>query len=119
MIVEDCIARDKSNPVTDPRQTSRSVTEMKEWVCSKITKPDGNVRRDCTRLYTGGEAFTVCYTNTAEGSTCLCSAELCNGAVSRINRFSFIAAAAASVLSSILMYFPHPHLHRYYSPLSS
>ena len=78
--VEDCIDRDKRNPLTDPRETSRSVSEMKEWTCSKADRPDGTVVRDCTRLYTGGTLFRVCYTNSAEGSTCICSAELCNGA---------------------------------------
>uniref|UniRef100_A0A0K2U1E7 Low density lipoprotein receptorrelated protein 2 [Equus caballus] n=2 Tax=Lepeophtheirus salmonis TaxID=72036 RepID=A0A0K2U1E7_LEPSM len=52
---------------------------MKEWVCSKIDRPNGQVIRDCMQLYTGGEAFRVCYTNDEHGSTCLCSAELCNG----------------------------------------
>ena len=47
MTVEDCIIRDRKNPVHDPRETSRSVSEMKEWTCAKMTKPDGTVRRDC------------------------------------------------------------------------
>ncbi len=36
MVVEDCIERDRRNPLTDPRETSRSVSEMKEWTCSKV-----------------------------------------------------------------------------------
>ena len=81
MVVEDCLERDKANPITDPRETSRSVSEMKEWGCSKMDRADGTVVRDCMKLYTGGEAFRVCYTNTADGSTCMCSRELCNGDV--------------------------------------
>ena len=79
MVVEDCIERDRRNPLTDPRETSRSVSEMKEWTCSKLDRPDGSVERDCLRLYTGGTLFRVCYTNSADGSTCICSGELCNG----------------------------------------
>ena len=81
LTVEDCRARDKDKRVSDPREKSRSVSEMKEWVCSKIIKPKGQgVVRDCMRLYTGGEALRVCYANQAEGITCLCSKDLCNGA---------------------------------------
>lgn len=76
---EDCFLRDRKNPEFDPRETSRSVSEMKEWVCSKIDRPDGTTTKDCMRLYTGGEAFRVCYSSYADGSTCLCSSELCNG----------------------------------------
>ena len=43
----------------DPREKPRSVSELKEWVCSKYDRPDGVVIRDCMRLYTGGEAFRV------------------------------------------------------------
>lgn len=81
--VEDCRTRDRDKRVMDPREISRSVSEMKEWVCSKIIKPDadgGGVVRDCLRLYTGGEALRVCYANQAQGVTCLCSDELCNHA---------------------------------------
>ena len=38
--VEDCRTRDRDKRVMDPREISRSVSEMKEWVCSKIIKPD-------------------------------------------------------------------------------
>ena len=86
MTVEDCIIRDRKNPVLDPHQTSRSVSEMKEWVCSKMAKPDGKIYRDCLRLYTGGEAFQVCYSSIADGSSCLCSSELCNGSPSPTHR---------------------------------
>ncbi|XP_071744223.1 uncharacterized protein [Lepeophtheirus salmonis] len=79
-VVEDCLKRGvPKEDELDPRETSRSVSEMKEWVCSKIDRPNGQVIRDCMQLYTGGEAFRVCYTNDEHGSTCLCSAELCNG----------------------------------------
>ena len=82
MTVEDCIDRDKKYPVHDPKETSRSVSEMKEWTCSKMHKPDGSVIRDCMRLYTGGEEFHVCYSNIKDGDTCLCSSELCNKSTS-------------------------------------
>ena len=82
MTVEDCIIRDKNYPVHDPKETSRSVSEMKEWTCSKMHKPDGRVIRDCMRLYTGGEEFHVCYSNIKDGDTCLCSSELCNKSTS-------------------------------------
>ena len=88
MTVEDCIVRDRKNPVTDPHETSRSVSEMKEWVCSKLDKPDGTIHRDCMRLYTGGDAFRVCYSSIRDGTTCLCSAELCNGSTSAMRQFS-------------------------------
>ncbi|CAB4065643.1 unnamed protein product [Lepeophtheirus salmonis] len=79
-LCEDCLKRGvPKEDELDPRETSRSVSEMKEWVCSKIDRPNGQVIRDCMQLYTGGEAFRVCYTNDEHGSTCLCSAELCNG----------------------------------------
>ncbi len=61
--VEDCLARDRAHPLTDPRETSRSVSEMKEWTCSKMDKPDGTVIRDCMRLYTGGTLFRYRYPN--------------------------------------------------------
>lgn len=80
MTVEDCIERDRNTPELHPMETSRSVSEMQEWVCSKMDRPDGQVIRDCMRMYTGGEAFRVCYANEADGKTCLCSRELCNGA---------------------------------------
>ena len=82
MTVEDCIIRDRKNPILDPRETSRSVSEMKEWTCAKMTKPDGTVRRDCLKLYTGGEDFQICYGSHKDGDTCLCSRELCNGSTS-------------------------------------
>ena len=79
----------------DPREKSRSVSEMKEWVCSKIIKPEGaGVVRDCMRLYTGGEALQVCYENRAQGITCLCSADLCNG----VDRATTTPTAAKSTL---------------------
>ena len=105
MSVEDCIARDKSTPNLDPRETSRSVSEMKEWVCSKITKPDGSVSRDCMRLYTGGEAFRVCYTNRAQGSTCLCSAELCNTANHPATTQQLCANIALTLI--VLLFYAH------------
>jgi len=75
--VEDCIQRDPL-AIQDPQEISRSVSEMKEWVCSKIDRPDGTVRRDCMSMYTGGEHFDVCLTNPYDGRKCLCSTELCN-----------------------------------------
>ena len=87
MTVEDCIIRDRKNPVHDPRETSRSVSEMKEWTCAKMTKPDGTVRRDCLKLYTGGEDFQICYGSHKDGDTCLCSRELCNGSTSITRKF--------------------------------
>ncbi len=98
MVVEDCFQRDVRNPLTDPRETSRSVSEMKEWTCSKMDRPDGSVVRDCLRLYTGGTLFRVCYTNSADGSTCLCSSELCNGAAA----VDAAAAVAAAALGAVL-----------------
>jgi len=86
MMVEDCILRDRKNPIHDPRETSRSVSEMKEWTCAKMTKPDGRVIRDCMKLYTGGEHFHICYSSTKDGDTCLCSRELCNGGTSFVTR---------------------------------
>jgi len=74
------------------RETSRSVSEMKEWVCSKLDRPDGTVERDCARLYTGGTLFRVCYVNSVEGTTCLCSKELCNSS----GRPDFAMASAVS-----------------------
>ena len=52
--VEDCIQRDPP-AIQNPQEISRSVSEMKEWVCSKIDRPDGTVRRDCMSMYTGGK----------------------------------------------------------------
>ena len=52
--MEDCIQRDPL-PIVNPQEISRSVSEMKEWVCSKIDKPDGSVERDCMSMYTGGK----------------------------------------------------------------
>ena len=88
MIVEDCLFRDQKNPVIDPQETSRSVSEMKEWTCAKMTKPDGSVSRDCMRLYTGGEQFHICYSSTKDGDTCLCSTELCNGSTSIVRKLT-------------------------------
>jgi len=75
--VEDCIQRDPL-PTKNRQEISRSVSEMKEWVCAKIDKPDGSVERDCMSMYTGGEHFDVCLTNPRDGRKCLCSTELCN-----------------------------------------
>ena len=99
--MEDCLLRDKANPSTDPRETSRSVSEMKEWVCSKLDRPDGTIVRDCTRLYTGGTLFRVCYTNNLDGSTCLCSRELCNGA--GVAPVGCAAGAVALALAALVM----------------
>ena len=78
--VENCIERDTNN-LNNPQEISRSVSEMKEWVCSKIDRPDGTVVRDCMSMYTGGELFDVCLTNSFDGRKCLCSAELCNHSI--------------------------------------
>ena len=43
MTVEDCIIRDRKNPIHDPRETSRSVSEMKEWTCAKMTNTCANM----------------------------------------------------------------------------
>ena len=37
--IEDCAERDKQNPSTDPKEKTKSVSELKEWVCSKYNKP--------------------------------------------------------------------------------
>ena len=78
MTVEDCIERSLLRLELSPHEVSRSVSEMKEWVCSKIDRPDGTVIRDCMNMYTGGEPFDVCLTNSHDGRKCLCSSELCN-----------------------------------------
>ena len=78
MTVEDCIERSLLRLNQHPHEVSRSVSEMKEWVCSKINRPDGTVIRDCMNMYTGGEPFDVCLSNSHEGKKCLCSSELCN-----------------------------------------
>ncbi len=72
-----------------------------------MDRPDGSVARDCLRLYTGGTLFRVCYTNSAEGSTCICSSELCNGGAAGGRRGAaaadmLAAAAAAAVLVPLL-----------------
>ena len=108
MTVEDCISRDRRNPVYDPHETSRSVSEMKEWVCSKMAKPDGRIIRDCFRLYTGGEAFKVCYSSTQDGDTCLCSRELCNGSTSTTRQstnltFQRIIRSSGTLISCLLL----------------
>ena len=36
--IEDCAERDKQNPSTDPKEKTKSVSELKEWVCSKYDK---------------------------------------------------------------------------------
>jgi hypothetical protein len=78
MTVEDCIERARLHQEMHPHDTSRSVSEMKEWVCSKIDRPNGTVIRDCQSMYTGGEAFDLCYANVVDGKKCLCSTDLCN-----------------------------------------
>ena len=78
MTVEDCIERSLLRLESGAHEVSRSVSEMKEWVCSKIDRPDGTVIRDCMNMYTGGEPFDVCLTNSHDGRKCLCSSELCN-----------------------------------------
>merc|ERR1712141_920947 len=78
MTVEDCIERSLLRLKQHPHEVSRSVSEMKEWVCSKIDRPDGTVIRDCMNMYTGGEPFDVCLSNSQEGKKCLCASELCN-----------------------------------------
>ncbi len=81
MSVEDCIERDRLSPERHPHETSRSVSEMKEWVCAKTMKPDRDTFvRECMKMYTGGESFDVCFANSVNGKTCLCSTELCNAA---------------------------------------
>ncbi len=105
LVVEDCFERDRRHPLTDPRETSRSVSEMKEWTCSKIDRPDGEIIRDCLRLYTGGTLFRVCYTNSADGSTCICSGELCNGgdAGAVKARGAFLLTAVALAVTQTLL----------------
>ena len=108
MTVEDCIIRDRKNPVHDPRETSRSVSEMKEWTCAKMTKPDGTVKRDCLKLYTGGEDFQICYGSTKDGDTCLCSRELCNGSTSLTRKFKKLSCqnlikSSTSILSCLFL----------------
>lgn len=78
----------------------RSVSEMKEWTCSKVDRPDGEVIRDCMRLYTGGTLFRVCYTNSADGSTCLCSSELCNGAAAAARPLALLGPALGVVVAA-------------------
>ena len=84
MSVEDCIERDRLSPENHPHETSRSVSEMKEWVCAKTMRPySDKIERECMKMYTGGESFDVCFANVIDGKTCLCSTELCNLAASK------------------------------------
>merc|ERR1712141_784267 len=83
MTVEDCLLRPHilTHYQPHPHEISRSVSEMKEWVCAKTERPDGTLIRDCMSMYTGGEPFEVCFANANEGKKCLCSTELCNNSV--------------------------------------
>ena len=71
----------------------------------KMEKPNGQITRDCMRLYTGGDLFRVCYTNTADGSTCMCSRELCNGDVAVLGATVvplWILLAVVAVISGVM-----------------
>ncbi len=125
MTVEDCIQRDANDlhPLDVSRYAKkimnldeiqslklccpgfRSVSEMKEWVCSKINRPNGSVVRDCMSMYTGGESFDVCLTNPYDGKKCLCSTELCNPAASyhsRINRLTILTMSIIVLTSNVV-----------------
>ena len=56
MTVEDCLLRPHilTHYQPHPHEISRSVSEMKEWVCAKTERPDGTLIRDCMSMYTGG-----------------------------------------------------------------
>ena len=58
MTVEDCLLRPHILTQFDyahPHEISRSVSEMKEWVCAKMERPNGTLVRDCMSMYTGGK----------------------------------------------------------------
>ena len=58
MTVEDCLLRPHiltQFDYTHPHEISRSVSEMKEWVCAKMERPNGTLVRDCMSMYTGGK----------------------------------------------------------------
>ena len=62
MTVEDCLLRPHILTQFDyahPHEISRSVSEMKEWVCAKMERPNGTLVRDCMSMYTGGKC-TLC-----------------------------------------------------------
>ena len=104
MTVEDCIERSLLRLNQHPHEVSRSVSEMKEWVCSKINRPDGTVIRDCMNMYTGGEPFDVCLSNSHEGKKCLCSSELCNGST-RPKAIDIIILAKMSLIYLLIHIF--------------
>jgi len=102
--VEDCIQREADLNQLNPQEISRSVSEMKEWVCSKIDRPDGSVVRDCMSMYTGGEHFDVCLTNPYDGRKCLCSTEYCNQATpTAVNNFTKISAIALTQMLLLML----------------
>lgn len=71
-----------------------------ELINNHILSTDGSVQRDCMRLYTGGEAFRVCYTSMTDGTTCLCSRELCNASEWNQSHLGF----AKTLIFAILMH---------------
>lgn len=100
MTVEDCIERQTKQYEYHPHDISRSVSELKEWVCSKIDRPDGSIKRDCMSMYTGGESFDVCLTNPHDGKKCICSTELCNHSGQRSPPMPKLILATLTILMS-------------------